>query len=98
MQNIRPSKFNYQPRQGLIVYLTKLKYIKYLKSYGLIHYVSRKMKYAVIYVDAESVNHILAKLRKLKYVRKVQLSYLTQINITELESNHQEDHDESSSR
>lgn len=81
MDNLRVSRFKYQPRQGIIIYLTKFKYIKYLRQYGLIHHVSRKMKYVVLYSDIEDVNGLIKHLKKLKYVRRVELSHLAELDI-----------------
>ena len=44
-------KFTLQERRCLIVWVYTLKPLKQLRRYGLIHYVSRKMKYVVIYMN-----------------------------------------------
>ncbi|WP_088005789.1 YlbG family protein [Indiicoccus explosivorum] len=62
-------------RQGLIVYVNHLKQAKSLRKYGHVQFISRKLKYAVVYVDQESAAAMKEKLEKLPYVKKVQESY-----------------------
>ncbi|WP_409305309.1 YlbG family protein [Peribacillus sp. SCS-155] len=62
-------------RQGIIVYLHTLKQAKMLRKFGNIHYVSKKLKYVVIYANMEDVEAISDKLRSYSFVKKVELSY-----------------------
>lgn len=62
-------------RQGVIVYLHTLKQAKMLRKFGNIHYVSKKLKYVVIYTDMEDVETLSEKLRSYSFVKKVELSY-----------------------
>ncbi|SFB18643.1 Uncharacterized protein YlbG, UPF0298 family [Lentibacillus halodurans] len=61
-------------RQGLIVWFQHMKNIRHIKRYGHLLYSSKKLKYAVIYVDQESVHHVESKLLKLPFVSKVEHS------------------------
>ena len=47
------SEFEIIKRRGLIVWVYSLKQLKNLKKFGLLHYVSRKMKYVVLYLNEE---------------------------------------------
>lgn len=67
-------EFKRVERQGVIVYLKYLKQSKQLRKFGTIHYVSRKMKYVLIYMNAEDVNEALHKLKSMKFVSKVEIS------------------------
>lgn len=69
------TEFQIQKRRGIIVWVYSLKQLKTLKRYGLIHYVSRKMKYVVLYVNEETVETTLDKLASLHFVRQVEQSY-----------------------
>lgn len=69
------TEFQIQKRRGIIVWVYSLKQLKTLKRYGLIHYVSRKMKYVVLYVNEEEVASTLEKLQHLHFVRQVEQSY-----------------------
>lgn len=62
-------------RQGIIVWLQSLKQVKLLRKYGNIHYISKRLKYVVIYNDMENVEGIIDKLKSLSYVKKVEPSY-----------------------
>lgn len=62
-------------RQGIIVWLNTLKMAKHLKKYGNIHYVSKKLKYAVLYCDLSEIDEIMGKLKRLSFVKKVEPSY-----------------------
>lgn len=46
-----------QKRRGVIVYLYHLRQSKQLRRYGNLQYVSRKMKYALIYMDEVDVKN-----------------------------------------
>ncbi|WP_178197293.1 YlbG family protein [Ligilactobacillus sp. Marseille-Q7487] len=67
-------EFEIKQRQSIIVYLQHLKQSKQLRKYGSIQYVSRKMKYAVLYLDKEDVAQTVAKLEQLRFVKQVLLS------------------------
>lgn len=62
-------------RQGIIVWVQSLKHAKFLRKYGNIHYVSKKLKYVVIYNDMDNIESITDKLNALPYVKKVEPSY-----------------------
>ncbi|AOA01781.1 MULTISPECIES: YlbG family protein [Carnobacterium] len=68
-------------RQGIIVWVYSLRHLKTLKRFGLIHYVSKRMKYVVIYVDKSEVETTEKKLNGLHFVRKVDLSMRPEINM-----------------
>ena len=55
MQAKEEKEFTLQERRCLIVWVYTLKPLKQLRRYGLIHYVSRKMKYVVIYMNEENI-------------------------------------------
>lgn len=61
-------------RQGLIVWFKQMKNIKQLKRHGHLISVSRKMRYAVIYVDQDQAKDKAIKLERLPFVKKVELS------------------------
>ncbi|MFO8070188.1 MAG: YlbG family protein [Alkalibacterium sp.] len=62
-------------RVGLVVWLYTTKYVNKLKRYGLVHYVSKNMNYAIIYVDREEKEVIKNTIAKQHFVRKVEDSY-----------------------
>lgn len=62
-------------RQGLIVWFQHMKNIRHIKRYGHLLYSSKKLKYAVIYVDQAILETVETKLLKLPFVSKVDRSY-----------------------
>ncbi|SRR5690554_569293 len=62
-------------RAGLVVWLYTTKYVNKLKRYGLVHYVSKNMNYAIIYVNREDKDSITSTIAKQHFVRKVEDSY-----------------------
>jgi uncharacterized protein YlbG (UPF0298 family) len=69
------NEFTVQKRRGIIVWVYSLKQLKNLKRFGLVHYVSRKMKYVVLYLNEETFDTSEEKIKKLHFVRKVERSY-----------------------
>lgn len=62
-------------RQGLVVWFKHKKNLRQIKRYGHLIYVSRRMKYAVLYVNQDEIEEIELKLKKLPFVRKTDRSY-----------------------
>lgn len=62
-------------RAGLVVWLYTTKYVNKLKRYGLVHYVSKNMNYAILYVNREDMDSISSSIEKQHFVRKVEQSY-----------------------
>lgn len=66
-------------RVGLVVWLYTTKYVNKLKKYGLVHYVSRNMNYAIIYIDRQDRETLTEVIGKLHFVRKVENSYQSEL-------------------
>lgn len=75
MQVNEEKEFVIQKRRCLVVWVYSLKQLKTLKRFGLIHYVSRRMKYVVIYMNEEVIESSEAKINGLHFVRRVERSY-----------------------
>jgi uncharacterized protein YlbG (UPF0298 family) len=73
-------------RTGIIVWVNDIKAARGLDKYGSLHYISRKMRYAVIYVDAGRYEDISKNLLRLPYVKQVERSLRNEIR-TEYSSN-----------
>lgn len=69
-------------RDGFIVWMFNTKYLRVLRRYGYVHYVSRRMKYAVLYCDHESSESTVEQLKKMRFVRSVEPSHLQEIKTT----------------
>lgn len=62
-------------RQGLIVWFQHNRNIKQIKRHGHLIYVSKKLKYAVIYVDQTDIESIENRLLKYPFISKVERSH-----------------------
>ncbi|EEI19877.1 YlbG family protein [Lentilactobacillus hilgardii] len=93
--------FEIQPTIGLIIYLHSLKYVRNLRNYGRLYYVSKRMRYAIIYVEMDDKDETIAKLKTLNYVKQVVPSKLNELvkevqskDPTELDKQFDEDFDD----
>lgn len=68
-----------EDRKSLIVYVYSTKQVRQLKKYGLIYYVSQKMHYVVMYVNADNYEWIKEKISSLRIVKKVEETPYEQI-------------------
>lgn len=66
-------------RTGYIIWVSDLKAAKNLDKYGSVHYLSRRMHYVVMYVNADRAEDIMKNVRKLSYVRRIERSYRNEI-------------------
>lgn len=63
--------FTLTQRRALIVYINGKRIIKTLSHYGAVRYVSRRMHYAVLYVNQDQLNTTKERLNKMRAVRRV---------------------------
>jgi len=66
-------------RIGYIVWVNDLKAARNLEKYGTLHYVSRRMHYAVVYLNADRAEETAKHMRRLSYVRKIERSHRTDL-------------------
>ncbi|WP_128894995.1 YlbG family protein [Longirhabdus pacifica] len=69
-------------RNGLIIWFQDMKNTRVLEKYGMVHYVSKKMDYAVLYVFEDKMEEIQHKLMKLPFVTGVEPSYRKHLKTT----------------
>ncbi|USB35030.1 YlbG family protein [Paenibacillus sp. YPG26] len=69
----------FQERTGYIIWVSDMKAARNLEKYGSVHYLSKRMHYAVMYVNADRAEDIMKNVRKLSYVRKIERSYRNEI-------------------
>ncbi|MEJ6400766.1 YlbG family protein [Nicoliella lavandulae] len=81
-------------RTGLVISVYSVKQSRLLKKYGVIDYVSKRMHYVVMYVDADDAHNKIATLQKLKFVRRVELSPLVQLSTSFSNNQSLDDDDE----
>ncbi|WP_243674196.1 YlbG family protein [Lentilactobacillus kisonensis] len=54
--------FEIQPTIGLIVYLHSVKHSRSLKQFGRLYYVSKRMRYALLYVNQDQQEAVTKKI------------------------------------
>ncbi|MCR8969253.1 YlbG family protein [Facklamia sp. 7083-14-GEN3] len=69
-------------RKSIVVWLYTLKQWKQLRKYGTVHYLSERLKYAIVYVNDSQIDETLTSLRNLNFVREVEVSYRDDIDMT----------------
>ncbi len=62
-------------KRGMAVWLNQLRRARHLRKFGNVHYVSERMRYAILYVDEDQAEETISKLNRLNYVKKVEPSY-----------------------
>ncbi|GGL44914.1 YlbG family protein [Sporolactobacillus putidus] len=72
----------FQKRDGLVVWLYNLKYLRVLRRYGYVHYVSKKMKYAILYCNGETTEFVVSQLARMKFVKSIEQSHLQEVRTT----------------
>lgn len=80
MKNIN-TKSDFKDRTGLIVRVSNKRNVKRLMKFGLLHYVSKKMSYVILYVDSNKIESIIERIRKENYVSTVEKSQLKDLPI-----------------
>lgn len=69
-------------RQGLVVWLYTLKHLKTVRKFGHIHYISQKLKYVILYIDAVHEEDVTKQLERYHFVRLVEPSHRNEIDMT----------------
>lgn len=80
MKNINVES-DFKKRTGLIVRVSNKRNVKRLMKFGLLHYVSNKMSYALLYVDSKNLEQIMERIQKENYVSTVEISHLKDLPI-----------------
>lgn len=52
-----------------------LKQAKVLRKFGNVHYISKRLKYAVLYCNTDHVNSTMEKIQSYSFVKKVEPSF-----------------------
>lgn len=68
-------------RVPLIVQLYSIRNTRQLQNFGQVHYVSRRMKYALVYVNSATVDQAMEQINHLDFVKTVTLSPKKEISL-----------------
>ncbi len=60
-----------QSRTNLVVYVSSLRQVRQLKRYGHLEYVSKRMRYAIIYVNEDEAKETISRLKQLRFVKRI---------------------------
>ncbi|CAH1207155.1 hypothetical protein PAECIP111893_02704 [Paenibacillus plantiphilus] len=76
----------FSERVGYIIWVSDLKAARSLEKYGSVHYMSRKLYYVVMYMNADRADEVIRNIQRFSFVKKVERSYRNEIK-TEYTSN-----------
>jgi uncharacterized protein YlbG (UPF0298 family) len=66
-------------RIGLAVWIKHPRLAKNLRRFGTVHFVSKRLQYVSMYVDANELDDTIRTLEKMHFVLKVEKSYRHEI-------------------
>ncbi|MFX3633353.1 MAG: YlbG family protein [Candidatus Pristimantibacillus sp.] len=66
-------------RTGYIIWVSDLKAARNLEKYGAVHFMSRKLHYVVIYMNADRAEETVRSIERLPFVRKIERSYRNEL-------------------
>ena len=90
-EEITQETIPWKKRRSLTVWVYSLRPLRQLRKYGLIHHVSKKMKYVVIYMDEVDIEKNTALISSLHFVRQVERSYRPDVATTYSKADMQDD-------
>lgn len=73
--------FEIVDRQAIIVNLYSTRNTRQLQHFGHVHYVSRRSKYAILYVNAATAEEVKTQIEQLDFVKSVSLSPKNEIDL-----------------
>ncbi|MCM0583180.1 YlbG family protein [Weissella diestrammenae] len=74
--------FQIKARRSLIVYLNNVRQAKQLRRFGIVDYISQRMKYAVIYMDEADIEQKRQLIERLGFVKSVEISHWPDVDST----------------
>lgn len=74
--------FEVTQRRSVIVHLKNVRQARQLRRFGVVSYISEKMKYAVIYMNEADVITKSALIERLGFVSSVELSHWPDVDTT----------------
>lgn len=69
-------------RRGIYVYFKSFKDLSKLEKYGNFISYSKRGRYACIYVDENRMNSIIEDLKKKKFVKKIEISEMSNLHLS----------------
>lgn len=69
-------------RQGVAVWLYSMRQVRQLRRYGTVMYTTKKLKYALLYVDGNEAEATVDKLKHLRFVKDAEVSHRPELDLT----------------
>lgn len=73
---------SFENRTGLVVWLKTKRNVRRLMNFGVLHYVSSKMNYAIVYIDTKKLDSIMEKMEKENYIKSIEVSLVRDLPIS----------------
>jgi len=70
-----------EKRLGVAVWVKNVRAAKNLRKFGTIHYISKRLNYVSMYVDANEIDEAIRIMEKLHFVTKVERSHRHEIPV-----------------
>ncbi|MBM7617522.1 uncharacterized protein YlbG (UPF0298 family) [Weissella uvarum] len=74
--------FEIKKRRALIVYMKNMRQARQLRRFGIVNYISNKLKYASVYVDEADVDEKKRLIERLGFVDHVEESHWPEVDTT----------------
>lgn len=68
-------------RLGVAVWVKNTRAAKNLRKFGTIHYISKRLNYVSMYVDAKLIDETIRTMEKLHFVTKIERSHRHEIPV-----------------
>lgn len=70
-----------EKRLGVAVWVKNIRVAKNLRKFGTIHYISKRLNYVSMYVDAKEIDEAIRTMEKLHFVTRVERSHRHEIPV-----------------
>jgi uncharacterized protein YlbG (UPF0298 family) len=68
-------------RLGVAVWVKNTRAARNLRKFGTIHYISKRLNYVSMYVDADEIDETIRTMEKLHFVTKIERSHRHEIPV-----------------
>lgn len=70
-----------EKRLGVAVWVKNIRVAKNLRKFGTIHFISKRLNYVSMYVDANEIEEAISTMEKLHFVTRVERSHRHEIPV-----------------
>ncbi|MDR1605942.1 MAG: YlbG family protein [Streptococcaceae bacterium] len=80
LEQTKPSSLDIVSRTAIYVFYNNYKYVRQLSRFGDMSYSSKKARYALLYVNTDILEEVVAKVQALHFVKEVRVSVLDDLD------------------